>query len=113
MLDSLKIKILESILIKHIVMWKFKENAEGKTKEENIQIIKNDLEKLVGQIPQIKSLEVGINKTQDSPAFDAVLVSTFKTMEDLKIYKEDPRHKVAAAYNKLCRTDRAVVDYEY
>jgi len=100
-------------MIRHIVMWKFKEEAEGKSKEENIQIIKKDLEDLIGQIPQIRSLEVGVNKTEDKTAFDAVLVSTFDSMEDLKIYREDPRHKKAAAYNKLCRIDRAVVDYEY
>ena len=33
-------------MIKHIVMWKLKENAEGKTKEENAEIIKNGLEGL-------------------------------------------------------------------
>jgi len=100
-------------MIKHIVMWKFKEEAEGKSKEENIQIIKNDLEALVGQISQIRSLEVGINKTEDKTAYDAVLVSTFDSMEDLKAYRDDPRHKKAAAYNKLCRLERAVVDYEF
>ena len=100
-------------MIKHIVMWKFKEEAEGKSKEDNIKIIKKDLEDLVGQIPQIRSLEVGINKTEDKTAYDAVLVSTFDTMDDLRTYKEDPRHKKAAAYNKLCRIERADVDCEF
>ncbi|QEN07193.1 Dabb family protein [Oceanispirochaeta crateris] len=100
-------------MIKHIVMWKFKDEAEGKSKDENIQIIKKDLENLVGVIPEIRELEVGINKTVADTAFDAVLVSTFDSMEDLKAYREDPRHKKAAAYNKLCRLDRVVVDYEF
>ena len=100
-------------MIKHIVMWKFKEEAEGKSRDENIRIIKKELEDLVGVIPQIRELEVGINKTVADTAFDAVLVSTFDSMEDLKAYREDPRHKKAAAYNKLCRKDRVVVDYEF
>ena len=101
-------------MIKHIVMWKFKDQAEGKSKAENIAIIKKDLEDLIGVVPQICSLEVGVNKNTSSPAaFDAVLVSTFNSMEDVEAYRQDPRHKAAAAYNKLCRIDRVVVDYEF
>jgi len=59
-------------MIKHIVMWRFKKEAEGKTKEENIQIIKKDLEALKGVIPQINELEVGVNINEESPtAYDA------------------------------------------
>ena len=101
-------------MIKHIVMWRFKDRAEGRAKEENIQIVKRDLEALVGVIPQIREFEVGVNGNSESPtAYDAVLVSTFDSWEDLKAYREDPRHKKAAAYNKLVRSDRAVVDYEF
>ena len=101
-------------MIKHIVMWRFIDEAEGKTKEENIQIVKRGLESLVGVIPQIRDFEVGVNiNTEASTAFDAVLVSTFDSWEDLKAYRADPRHKKEAAYNKLVRDDRVVVDYEF
>lgn len=33
-------------MIKHIVMWKLKDEAEGNSKAENAQIIKNSLEDL-------------------------------------------------------------------
>ncbi len=102
-------------MIKHIVMWRFKENAEGKSKSENIQIVKKELEELIGVIPQIREgeFEVGVNINNESPtAYDAVLVSTFNTWDDLQAYRSDPRHKKAAAYNKLVRSDRVVVDYE-
>ena len=47
-------------MIKHIVMWKFKEEAEGKSRAENIAIVKADLEALKGVIPQITDdFEVG------------------------------------------------------
>lgn len=101
-------------MIKHIVMWRFKDSAEGKSKEENIRIVKKDLEKLVGVIPEIRDFEVGININDESPtAFDAVLVSSFDSWEDLKAYRADPRHQKAASYNKLVRSDRVVVDYEF
>ena len=47
-------------MLKHIVMWKLKEFAEGKTKAENALIMKESLERLVGIVPEIISLQVGI-----------------------------------------------------
>ncbi|MDC7223872.1 MAG: Dabb family protein [Spirochaetales bacterium] len=101
-------------MVKHIVMWKFKDEAEGKSKEENIAIVKAELEALKGVIPQItEDFEVGVNFTVADTAYDAVLLSSFKSKEDLLAYRNDPRHKKAAAYNKLVRSHRVVVDYEY
>ena len=37
-------------MIKHIVMWKLKDEAEGNSKDENAKIIKNSLEDLKGKI---------------------------------------------------------------
>ena len=42
-------------MLKHIVMWKLKEFAEGKTKAENALIMKESLERLVGIVPEIIS----------------------------------------------------------
>ena len=54
-------------MLKHIVMWKLKEFSEGKTKVENAIIMKESLERLVGIVPEIKSLQVGSNeKNSDS-----------------------------------------------
>ena len=51
-------------MLKHIVMWKLKEFAEGKTKAENALIMKESLERLVGIVPEIISLQVGINEKE-------------------------------------------------
>lgn len=65
-------------MLKHIVMWKLKEFAEGKTKAENALIMKESLERLVGIVPEIISLQVGINEKESDMAYDAVLISTFQ-----------------------------------
>ena len=44
--------------------------------------------------------------------YDAVLVSEFASMEDLQIYKDDPRHKAVSALCKSIRIDRVAADYE-
>lgn len=100
-------------MIKHIVNWKLKDFAEGKTKLENSNKMKKDLEGLVGKIDVIKSLEVGINIKEDPQNYDVVLVSEFKSMEDLKIYANDPRHVEVGRYIKLIVESRVAVDYEF
>ena len=44
--------------------------------------------------------------------YDAVLVSTFDSVEDLAAYKNDPRHQAVSALCRAIRTDRVAVDYE-
>ena len=73
-------------MLKHIVMWKLKEFAEGKTKAENALIMKESLERLVGIVPEIISLQVGINEKESDMAYDAVLISTFANAEALARY---------------------------
>ena len=65
-------------MIKHIVMWKFKENEE-----ENMKLFLEGLNKLKGIIPEIKNMETGININPKND-YDAILISEFETMEDLE-----------------------------
>ncbi len=98
-------------MIKHIVMFKFKEFAENKNKLQNIQIIKSKLENLPGQIGEIKYFEVGVNFSDASVAYDLVLSSEFESKEALYSYQKHPEHiKVAEYVGKVC-IGRIVVDY--
>jgi len=101
-------------MIKHIVLFKLAENAEGKTKAENALFIKSELENLKNLIPQIRMIEVGIN-SPEAPVvnFDIALNSEFDSMAELETYQEHPEHKRVAAYIGKVRTDRACVDYEF
>lgn len=87
-------------MLKHIVMWKLKEFAEGKTKAENALIMKESLERLVGIVPEIISLQVGINEKESDMAYDAVLISTFADAEALARYKVHPEHVKVSDYCK-------------
>ena len=60
-------------MIKHIVMWKLKDEAEGNSKAENAKIIKNSLEYLKGKINEIVNIEVGIDVNKSEQAYDVVL----------------------------------------
>ena len=49
-------------MLKHIVMWRYKDGAEGKSSKEHAQWMKQNLEALVGVVPEIQSLEYGIDE---------------------------------------------------
>ena len=98
-------------MLKHIVMWKLKDFAEGKSREENFAYIKSRLEDyLVNIIPQIKFIEVGrtVNPGAD---YDAVLYSEFESPEDLEIYMNHPEHKKISEYISKIRESRIAGDY--
>jgi len=99
-------------MIKHIVMWKFKESAEGKSRAENMQIVKEQLLSLVGLIPQIRSMEVGFDVTHGERSMDLCLVAEYDNVADLKIYAEHPEHLKVGVYVRLVTESRVVLDYE-
>lgn len=100
-------------MIKHIVFFGIADEAEGKSKKENLLYIKNELEALIQLIPELKKIEVGINHP-DAPAgnFDLALYTEFENMKDLDVYQVHPEHKRVAAYIGKVKTSRACVDYE-
>ena len=100
-------------MIKHIVMWQFKEYAQGKTKQENLEWAKSHLEALPAVIPCLRSMKVSLNVNDKPGMFDAVLEAEFKSLDDLFTYRKHPHHKIVSEYISLCRTGRASVDYEF
>jgi acyl-CoA-binding protein len=99
-------------MVKHIVMWKLFDEAQGFSREENAQRIKIELENLKEQIAEIHRLEVGINQNQSPAAFDVVLYSEFEDWEALKIYQAHPKHEKLKQFIAPLRSERAVVDYQ-
>jgi len=98
-------------MLKHIVMWKFKEEAEGKSREENCRYVKERLEALPAKISFIKKLEVGINGFESAMASDLVLITEFSSKEDLDLYAVHPEHVKVSDYVTKVRSERTVVDY--
>ena len=93
-------------MIKHVVMWKFKESEKEKMQE-----FLNGLKSLEGQIEEIKSMQVGISLKEDNE-YDAILISEFENMEELQKYKEDPRHVKVSNLCKEIRIKRTAIDFE-
>jgi hypothetical protein len=99
-------------MIKHIVLWKLKEHAEGKSKADNAAKLKRELEGLASKIKEIRKLEVGVNFNTVQDAYDLGLVSEFATKDDLDLYQNHPEHQRVAGLLRRLRESRIVVDYE-
>ena len=98
-------------MVGHIVMWKLKETAEGKTAAENAAIMKSMLEALPGLIPELKSLTVSTDVFASIPETDVVLYTVFETPEDLQTYQVHPEHKNCVGFISAVVADRRMVDY--
>ena len=99
-------------MIKHIVLWKLKEHAEGASKQQNAIKVKSMLEDLRGKIPGLVKLEVGLNFESSDSASDIALYSEFATREALDAYQIHPEHMKVKEFLPLVREERRVIDYE-
>ena len=100
-------------MIRHIVMFQFKEEAEGRSKAENLLIAKEMLVKLQGEVPTLVNSYV---KTNDEFAnkdnYDLVLVADYEDMEGLNAYIVHPAHKKVGEFIGKVREQRACIDFE-
>lgn len=96
-------------MVKHIILWKLKEecnNAEVKSG------IKQGLEGLMGKIPGLLEIKV---ETQplDSSNVDVMLYSVFESQDALKGYAVHPEHvKVADTKVRPFTAVRSCIDFE-
>ena len=98
-------------MIRHIVFWNLKEEAEGHSKMENMQTIKAGLEGLVGKIDGLLRAEVNPN-VNPTGGMDLCLYSEFTDLAALNAYRENPLHKEVQKFVHAVITDRAANDSE-
>ena len=100
-------------MVKHIVFWKLKDEANGMSKLENAISIKQKLEDLNGKIEGCIKLEVGFDFLRSAESADVVLYSEFENKEALDFYANHPLHKAVMPFIAEARSERRVVDYEF
>jgi len=97
-------------MIKHIVMFKLKEDCPV----EKIAEAKKMALELKDKIPQIKNMEVGINSAEAPQSnYTIALNVDFENIDDLNSYQTNPSHLEFGKFISVLRTDRACIDYEY
>jgi hypothetical protein len=95
-------------MVVHIVLFKFKEA----NKQANMIQAKQMLEDLMGAVPSLRSIDVGINFSQEERAMDMSIITSFESKEGLEAYALHPEHLKVIEFIKEVVTYTKVVDYE-
>ena len=82
-------------MVKHIILWKIKEEKTAEEKEQIKANVKKGLEGLAGQIPGLLEIKVQTEALESSTA-DLMLDSSFESQEALKGYAIPPAHVAVA-----------------
>lgn len=100
-------------MVRHIVWWTLKTEAEGRSAADNAALIKQRLEALKGQIPALHSLEVSCDllPTTTLPV-QVILTTMHEDAAGLKAYAEHPLH-VAVGKELISKVtaSRQAIDY--
>ena len=95
-------------MVIHIVLFKFKEE----NKQPNIIQAKQMLENLMGAVPTLRSIDVGVNFSKESRAMDLSIITTFESKVALEAYNGHPEHLKVVEFIKQVVDYSKVVDYE-
>ncbi|MDD6490521.1 MAG: Dabb family protein [Clostridia bacterium] len=94
-------------MVKHIVLWKIKDDEN---KQKNIDRMIEMLTALVGKIDGLVGIEMGYNFDVSSE-YDVVLYATFKNAVALKYYQNHPEHVKCKEFIGKIATGRTSADY--
>ena len=94
-------------MVKHIVLFKLKDEAPADEKLAAMNSFKAAIEALPAKISVIRKIEVGLNIN-----WNIALYSEFDTLDDVKYYATHPDHVAAGKLIAAVKESRACVDYE-
>lgn len=97
--------------VRHIVMWNVRGERGSAEHRVNLQMLKEAFEGLVGRVPGLLRMDVGLDFSAADYACDAVLFSEFDSVASLEAYARHPAHLAAKTRLGDMRTARHQVDY--
>lgn len=99
-------------MVKHIVLWNFKEGMTEEEKAQAAERMKKELEAIKPLVEGAVEIQVVKNEIASSNR-DIALISTFETEEALKTYQVHPAHVEAGKFVRSVTENRACMDYEF
>lgn len=95
------------MMITHVVLLKLKDRRP----EAQLRV-RDLLASMAGRVPQLESLEVGIDTVRSARSYDVSLISRFETWDDASRYQEHPYHQQTLSQIQPLIESAVVVDYE-
>ena len=100
-------------MVKHIVFFRFNREFNFAKRQAHAEEIKQRLEALLDLIPEIITIEIGINFNATDNCSDIALYSEFSSRSDLHKYQSHPEHLALVPFVNSLTEARRVVDYEF
>lgn len=94
-------------MITHILTFKFTDRSGSHLAE-----CRAKLDGLLGVVPSLRTMVVGINVVDSPRAHDLGLIATFDDLDGLQAYQVHPAHEEVAAYLRSAAETIAAVDFE-
>lgn len=98
-------------MVRHVIIWSFKEEFSASEKSEFAARIKEGIEGLVGKIDGLLHAEVNISPLPSSKG-DLFLDSTFTNNAALEAYQVNPDHLTVANFVRSVVGERRSFDFE-
>ena len=96
-------------MVKHIVLFKLKDNSP-----ENCLKAKEILLSMEGNVPQLRTIEVGVDYLHSDRSYDLALIVTVDSKDALESYQQDPYHcSVVKPYMHAVRSSSVALDFEF
>ena len=99
-------------MLTHIVMWKFKQHAEGADKAANVAKVQDLLAGCAQLSPGTLRFEVAAAQPGLEATYDLVLNSQFTDAAALAQYVQHPRHQAVVPQIRALVEGRQCMDYE-
>jgi hypothetical protein len=99
-------------MVHHIVLFKLLDFATEEEKKKAANRVKQKLLELKSRIPVIVDWEIGVNFKINHSDYDVVINSTFRSEEDLEVYRVHPDHQAFIEFNKNYSKSKSVIDYK-
>lgn len=99
-------------MVKHIIIWEFKEGLSDEENRANAKKIKEGLEGLKGRIDGLTDITVHIDLLSSSNG-NIVLDSTFTDEASLKGYAVHPEHLKVANFVRSVTQNRKCADFNF
>lgn len=100
-------------MIKHIIMFKFTDIKNDFDRSEKVKKMQSSFSPLRSKIEFVKSYEIRVNSKKTNFSYDIVIISKYKSWNDLEAYINHPEHKKAIKACANISKEKAIVDYEY
>lgn len=97
--------------LKHIVIWKLKEHAEGADKATNALKLKALLDSCAALVPGILKFDTVIAQDGLEATYDVILNAEFASREALDAYQNHPTHVAIKPFVGAVREARQCFDY--